>query len=434
MKTYPNQKARKKMQFAKPRGTRDFLPEEMAKRRYVEGIIRKVFESFGYGEIQTPTFEQLELITTKSGEDIQEHLYYFEDKSGRKLALRPELSAPAMRLYVNELRTKPKPRKIYYFENCFRYERPQAGRYREFWQAGVELIGSNKPESDAEIIYLAAQTLQELGIKEYEINIGHIGVFRKFLEKSGIKEEGQNTLMGIIDKANPEALQDALNQIDISKENKETLLKLINLKGTKKVLKEAEELLKKYDKEELKKFAETLALLETFGLKDYTINFGIARGLDYYTGTVFEITIPTLGAQKQVCGGGRYELIQAFGGGQTPSCGFAFGFDRIMLALEIQGQKLPTKEKTKVLVIPAPKELLKDAIKIANKIRQHTSCEIDLMGRKLDKAMNYANNENIPYVVIVGEEELKDGKVVIKDMKTGEQQKIKIGEIKNAVV
>ncbi len=421
------------MQFTRPRGTRDFLPEEMAKRRYVEDVIRKVFESFGYGEIQTPTFEKLELITTKSGEDIRNHLYHFEDKSGRKLALRPELSAPTMRLYVNELRIRPKPRKIYYFENCFRYERPQAGRYREFWQAGVELIGSDKPESDAEIIYLAAQTLQELGIKEYEINIGHIGVFRKFLEKSGIKEEGQNTLMGIIDKADKEALQDALNQTGISKENKETLLKLINLTGTKKVLKEAEELLKDFGTEELKKFAETLDLLETFGLKDYTINFGIARGLDYYTSTVFEIAIPTLGAQKQVCGGGRYELIQAFGGGQTPSCGFAFGFDRIMLALEIQGQKLPTKEKTKVLVIPAPKELLKDAIKIANKIRQHTSCEIDLMGRKLDKAMNYANNENIPYVVIVGEEELKDGKVVIKNMKTGEQQKTKIGEIKNAV-
>ncbi|MFQ5887072.1 MAG: histidine--tRNA ligase [Candidatus Hydrothermarchaeales archaeon] len=422
------------MQFTRPRGTRDFLPEEMAKRRYVEGVMREVFESFGYGEIQTPTFEQLELITTKSGEDIRKHLYFFEDKSGRKLALRPELSAPTMRLFVNELRTKPKPRKIYYFENCFRYERPQAGRYREFWHAGVELIGSGRAEADAEVIYLAVRTLEELGIKDFEVNIGHLGVFRKFLEKCEVDEEVQNTLMGVIDKGDKGALEDALNKADIPNDNKKILLKLINLSGTKNVLKEAEELLRDFGIEELKKFEETLEILETFGVTDYLINFGIARGLDYYTGIVFEIAVPRLGAEKQICGGGSYSLIEAFGGGKTPSCGFAFGFDRIMRALEIEGKSLPVNERTRVFVIPTSKELLNEAIKVADIIRQHTSCEIELMGRKLDKAMKHANNEGIPYVVIVGEEELREGKVVIKDMKTGEQQKIKTGEIRDVVV
>lgn len=422
------------MPFTRPRGTRDFLPEEMARRRYAEGVMRKVFESFGYGEIQTPTFEQLELITTKSGEDIREHLYFFEDKSGRKLALRPELSAPTMRLFVNELRTKPKPRKIYYFENCFRYERPQAGRYREFWQAGVELIGSNRAEADAEVIYLAVRTLEELGINDFELNIGHLGVFRKFLEKCGIDEEGQNTLMGLIDKGDKGGLEDALDRSDISSENRKILLKLITLRGTKKILKEAEELLRDFGIEELKEFKKTLEVLEAFGISNYLVNFGIARGLDYYTGIVFEIAVPRLGAQKQICGGGSYSLIEAFGGGKMPSCGFAFGFDRVMLALGIEGQNLPIRERTRVFVIPTSKDLLNEAIRVASIIRQYTSCEIELMGRKLDKAMNYANNEGIPYVVIVGEDELREGKVVLKDMKTGEQQKIKTGEINNVVV
>ena len=306
-------------------------------------------------------------------------------------------------------------------------------RSREFWQAGVELIGSNRPEADAEVIYLAIKTLKELGLKNFEINIGHIGVFRKFLEKCGIGEKEQNTMMGVIDKGEKKLLEETLDKSNITQKNKNKLIKLIDLKGKKKILKEAEELLNEYNIDELKKFQKTLDILETFGVSDYTINFGVARGLDYYTGTVFEIAVPSLGAQKQICGGGNYSLIETFGGGKTPSSGFAFGFDRIMLALETEKVEIQAGRNTRVLVITTSNDLLKEAIKVSNIIRGYTSCEIDLMGRKLSKSMNYANNENIPYVVIIGEEELREHKVIIKNMKTGKQQSINIGEIKNVI-
>jgi histidyl-tRNA synthetase len=185
--------------FTRPRGTRDFLPEETEERRRVESILRKAFEQFGYREVQTPLFERLEVFTEKSGEEIKEHLYDFEDKSKRKLALRPELSAPTIRLYVNELRTKPKPRKLYYFENCFRYERPQKGRYREFWQAGVELIGSDRPEAEAEVIALSIYCIERLELKKYKLSIGHLGILRALLAKHGIQEDTQNNIISLLD-------------------------------------------------------------------------------------------------------------------------------------------------------------------------------------------------------------------------------------------
>ena len=194
--------------FTRPRGTRDFLPEEMKKRRKVENIIRKVFESYGYEEIMTPTFEHIELITAKSGEEIRRSIYNFRDKGNRELALRPELTAPVMRVYANELQFKPKPIRLYYIANCFRYERPQAGRFREFWQAGVELIGSSSPMAVAEIIALADDVLKKLGLKDYEINIGHIGILRKIL--SEVDEKKQNLILHYVDKGELGVVEDML--------------------------------------------------------------------------------------------------------------------------------------------------------------------------------------------------------------------------------
>jgi len=172
------------MKVQRPRGTRDFLPPDMARRRFIERKMRKVAENWGYQEIQTPTFEDLELFTVKSGEAIVEEIYEFRDKSGRALALRPELTAPVIRMYVNELQREPKPLKFYYFGNCFRYERPQKARFREFWHFGVELIGSDRPEADAEVIALASAMLDEIGLSG-DLHIGHLGVLRV---------EGESTL------------------------------------------------------------------------------------------------------------------------------------------------------------------------------------------------------------------------------------------------
>jgi histidyl-tRNA synthetase len=416
------------MEFSRPRGTRDFLPEEVKKRRKVEDIIRGTFEKFGFCEVVTPTFENLELITAKSGDEIREGLYHFKDKSDRDLALRPELTAPVMRLYVNEMQKRPKPVKLYYFANCFRYERSQAGRFREFWQAGVESVGSSNPEADAEVIALAVKTLESLGLENFETQIGHIGILRDVLTEEGLSEEEQNALMGIIDKGERSELEAALEKFS-SNDTKNRLEKIIDLKGKPgDILNKADELVK--EKEKIKELKDTLDLLESFGVKDYQVNLGIARGLDYYTGIVFEIYAEGLGAQDQICGGGNYTLTEAFGGQKTATSGFAFGFDRVMLALEAQNAVSQENELTEYLVVPTSADLVKKAIEISTKIRKKSTCEVDLMRRKLGKALAYADTRNIPFVVIVGEEEQKRDKVLIRDMKTGEQKEVGVKDLK----
>jgi len=418
------------MKFAVPRGTRDFLPGEMAGRRRAEAAIREEFERWGYAEVQTPVFESLELITAKSGDEIREHLYHFKDKSGRDLALRPELTAPVVRLYINGLKFKPKPVKLYYLGNCFRYERPQAGRYREFSQAGVELIGTDKPEAEAEIMALAHRVMGRLGL-EFEMHVGHIGVLREVLADSGVSEKDQNVLMGLIDKGDAEKAGGMLDSLGVEKGRKETLLRLIQMKGKrKKVMEEALELVGSVEaaRLDLERLEETLDMLEAFGVNDCSLNLGIARGLDYYTGTVFEAYARGLGAQDQVCGGGSYSLIKALGGEDTPSCGFAFGFDRLLLALEKQGKGQAPDGGTKVFVVPSSERLLKEAVKVSNRIGEKVPCEVDLCRRKLGKALGYADSTGASHVVIVGESEFEKGKVTIRDMKTGEQ---KVIELKN---
>jgi len=413
------------MEFPRPRGTRDFLPEEVKKRRKVENVIRETFEKFGYFEIITPTFENLDLITAKSGDEIREGIYHFKDKSNRDLALRPELTAPVMRLYVNEMQKRPKPVKLYYIGNCFRYERSQAGRYREFFQAGVESIGSPNPVADAEVIALAVKTLENLGLKKFRTSIGHIGILRGILTEEGVSEEEQNVIMGLIDKGEKTQIVDAIQNKDFSQITKELLLKIIELKGEPAdVLIKADELLN--EKEKITELKEIIDLLESFGVKDFQLNLGIARGLDYYTGIVFEIYAEGLGAQDQICGGGSYSLTEVFGGEKTATSGFAFGFDRIILALVAQDALGEDDNNIDYLVVSTSNDLIKKAIEISTKLRKNSTCELDIMGRKLGKALTYANNRGIPFVIIVGEEELKRGKVLKRDMETGEQIEIDI--------
>jgi histidyl-tRNA synthetase len=425
--------SRKTDDFTRPRGTRDFLPDEMAKRRHVEEVMRRVFEAFGYGEIKTPVFEHLELITAKSGVEILRHLYHFKDKSGRDITLRPELTAPTMRLYLQELTHTPKPIKLYYFGDCYRYERPQAGRYREFTHAGVELIGSPHPEAEAEIISIASSALNELGLVGYETCIGEVGVLRALLGAAGIHGERQGSVMTAIDKK--EDVVEVLDGLGMEEEMVDLLVRLIGLKGGKESLRRAYALLENADdkldeaRARLGKLEETLRLLDILEV-EYSLDLGIARGLDYYTGMVFEIYVEELGAQKQICGGGTYTLTDVLGGEPTPTCGFAFGFDRVVLALESQG-KLPQLEATRLLVVPTGVEVTGEAMRIAALIRQKRTCEVELTRRKLGRALSYANSRGCKKVVIVGEEELSRGCVVLKDMDRGEQREVKIEDLES---
>jgi len=404
------------MTVNRPRGTRDFLPADTARRRYVESVMRDVARKWGYSEIITPTFEHLDLFTLKSGEGIVGELYNFSDKGGREMTLRPELTAPVMRLYVNELQSFPKPLKLFYFENCFRYERPQKGRFREFWQFGVELIGSGKPDSDAEVIALADALLKAVGVKG-DMKLGNLAVIRTLL--SGLESEIVSKVMRLVDKKEYAGLEALLEEIGAEERLKSDLFHLIKLEG-RYILPEVIKIVGNIP--ELVSFEKTLKLLDAYGV-DYSLDFGIARGLDYYTGMVFEVYAEGLGAQKQVCGGGSYQLIQLFGGGDVPSTGFGIGFDRIMEICPL------IQPAPKTLMLISKPDVHLEAIGFANELRKYVPVHVDLMERNFKAQLSYANTINADYVVIVGEKELEAGKLTLRDMVSGEQELLTLEEI-----
>jgi len=394
--------------ISKPRGTRDFTPEEMKKRRWLERKMRDVFERYGYEEIATPTIEHLELFTLKSGEGIIEETYAFEDKAGRKLALRPELTAPVMRFYVERFQMDAKPLKFYYFGNCFRYDRPQKGRYREFWQFGCELIGSDKPEAIAELISLAYNILRESGLRNVIVRVGNLDILRKFLDSIGARDA---EIMRLIDKKDFEELQKRMGDEEFKK-----FEKFIGVRNIDEI---------EYD--EAERMKEVFDFLEEFGVP-YNLDLSIARGLDYYIGIVFEIDAPRLGAEKQLCGGGEYNLVPILGGRKVATAGFAIGFDRTLLALEMEGVKF--EEEKKPVYVAYMEGMIKEAIKIVKMLRQQgIKAEMDLMRRSISKSLDYANKKGMEKVIIVAPDEWRENMVIIKDMKSGEQKKIAIEEI-----
>ncbi|MGB9838101.1 histidine--tRNA ligase [Methanothermobacter sp.] len=417
------------MDISRPRGTRDFLFAEMRNRKEVENVLRRTFETYGYHEIKTPIFEDLKLFTVKSGEEVVNQIYHFTDKGGRELALRPELTAPVARLYMNEMQRDPKPIKMYYFGSCFRYERPQAGRFRQFWQFGCELIGGRSPLAEAEIITLAAESLRRLGLEGFEVHVGHLGILRGILGRENIEDELQDRIMGIIDKGDVDELESCLEGVEISSESRDILISLIGTQGGSEVLDDVRELLEGYSESlrALEEFSELVDTLGHFGLEEYHVNLGIARGLDYYTGAVFEIYVPRLGAQRQICGGGTYNLVETFGGERVESTGFAFGFDRLMNALEMDEGNMRMVD---VFVIPIHESTLPEAVRITQELRtEGVSADMDLAGRKLRKALSYADNLGARFVVLTGERDLQEGKVTLRDMEDASQEAVDRTEV-----
>ena len=400
--------------ISKPRGTRDFLPDEMEKRRALERIFRETAERFGYREVKTPTFEHLELFTIKSGEGIIQEIYHFKDKGGRDLALRPELTAPVTRLVIEGCHAMPRPLRFYYFDNCFRYERPQKGRYREFWQFGVELIGSDSPLADVEVITLAYQMLKNTGI-EFELNIGHVGILRDVL--SGIKD--QNHVMRLIDKKDRAGVEEYLRKIG-AEQLIEKVTSLMDMKGGLKVFEKAEDLIGKA--KELDYLKRVASFLNDLNI-EFKIDFGIARGLDYYTGVVFEAYAEGLGAQNQICGGGSYRLAHLFGGKDTPATGFALGFDRISELFRYEPER-----KKMIAVISVPGYELY-AMKIATRLRERFCVIIDVMERNVKNQLSHAVSLGSEYAIVVGKKEVESGELTVKNLGTGKQDTMTLDEI-----
>ncbi len=415
-------------EFQRPRGTRDFTPEAMSTRRFIEAKLRCCAERFGFGEVMTPTFENTELFVERSGETILDDMYAFQDKGGRDIALRPELTAPVMRFYVNELASRPKPLKLFYFGNVFRYERPQSGRYREFFQFGAELIGAPSIESDVEIIALALSCLKDVGLENIEMRIGHLGILECILEESGLPKKFYSICLRYIDKPDIKALKLLLSENGIDPEKQDTLLSIISMQGGRDVITTVQTMVEGGD-DAFVYLANLLNKLTKYGFDNCTVDFGVARGLDYYTGMVFEIDSPFLEAEKQICGGGSYKLAELFGGEEVNSTGFAFGFDRIVLALNKEKVDIPVK-KVKAYIIPIGPGTRQMSYDILSTLRDNgISADIDLMGRKISKALSYANSINAEKVILVGEKELVDDTVTLRDMVSGDQLILKIDEI-----
>ena len=414
--------------FQVPRGTRDFTPEEMQKRRYLEHTMATTFTSFGYGEIQTPTFENQELFTAKSGESIINELYAFNDKGGRALALRPELTAPVIRCYVERLQMEPKPLKLYYFGNCYRYDRPQKGRYREFQQAGCELIGTDTHEATAELLALAYTILKNTGLKDIHLNIGNLTIISAIFRKLHLLKDDQKMILPLIDKSQFDDLQIALRDCNVSEEMVTTFLDVLQTSDITKIRAfigdDAEA------NTELSSLETILDLLrDAFHIPDYVIKLSIVRGLDYYKGLVFEIDAPALGAEKQLCGGGSYDLISLFGGTAVPTSGFAIGFDRTLLALEEEGFQFPTP-KLDVFVIPVNPPMNNTVIQITQKLRSlGISADFDQLRRGIGKSLKYADAKHAEKVIIVGPKELENNTVTIRNMKTGAQEVVALNDI-----
>lgn len=411
-----------------PRGTRDFIPDEMQKRRYIEHNMAATFISFGYGEIQTPTFENLELFTAKSGESIINELYAFTDKGGRELALRPELTAPVIRCYVERLQMEPKPIKLFYFGNCYRYDRPQKGRYREFQQVGCEIIGADTCEATAELLALAYTLLGNTGLKNIQLHIGNLTLISAIFKKLHLLKDDQKILLPFIDKSQFDDLKIALRDCNVSEDDVERLIHILQTSDIDEIRSFIAD--DPSAKKELDAMEMTLHLLKNaFHISKYAIKLSIVRGLDYYKGLVFEIDAPVLGAEKQLCGGGSYELVSLFGGSEVPTSGFAIGFDRTILALEEEGFTFPPIELD-VFIIPVNQDMVTISIQIAQELRTHgLSVDFDQLCRGMGKSLKYADAKHAKNVIIVGPKELEKNAVTIRDMKTGKQEIVPLPEI-----
>jgi histidyl-tRNA synthetase len=411
-----------------PRGTRDFTPDEMNKRSYVENTIKKTFESFGYREVQTPTFEHLELFTAKSGDAIIDELYSFQDKGGRNLALRPELTAPVMRLYVDKLQMEPKPLKLFYLGNCYRYDRPQKGRYREFTQAGCELIGTGTNEAYAELVALAYSLLKNVGLKNINLKIGNLNILKKVFYKLKLTQNQIRHITPLIDKSMFEDISSALKDFNTSELEIEQFLSFLQTNTIQELTNFVNGNNEALD--EIKSMEKISVLLqESFGIENFEINMGIVRGLDYYKGLVFEIEAPSLGAEKQLCGGGAYELISLFGGKESPTSGFAIGFDRTIVALETEKYDFP-KTGMDVYIIPVHEGCMKKGLEIVQNLRNNNiRTDIDLLNRGMGKCLKYASSISAKFVFILGERELEQETVTVRNMQDGEQESVKFKDI-----
>lgn len=404
------------------KGTQDTLPSESGELRFVESTLADIAMNYGFREIRTPVFEHTELFDRSVGDTtdvVQKEMYTFNDKGGRSISLRPEGTAGAVRAYLEHgLFNEPNPFKVFYQTSCYRYEKPQAGRLREFHQFGVECFGTESPAEDAEIIALADEIFSFLGVKGLELRINSIGH----------PECRQNYQKALYDyfKAHEDELCDTCK--DRLERNP---MRILDCKGESRELLDNAPVVLDYLCDDCKDhFEKVQTYLKAMNIP-YTVDPRIVRGLDYYTKTVFEFVSSEIGAQGTVCGGGRYDgLCQQLGGRDIPALGFGMGMERLMILLKAQNIELPKPQNPELYIATAGDAALLKATTIVHNLRaQGVFCLTDTVGRSIKAQMKYANKVHADFVAVIGDNELESGKVNLKYMPTGEQQEITLQQL-----
>ena len=425
--------------FKTVRGMRDLLPVDAERMRHVEEVSRDVSKLYGFEEIITPVLETYELLAAKTSEEIRERMYTFKDLGGRKVAMRPEFTASVARLVASKLRNEPKPMRLFSVGSLYRYDEPQYGRFREFWQANYELFGSSRPEADAEILILTTDLLTRLGLQNFRFKVGHTGILRGILDQEGLDEAKQDRIRQLLDK---KLWDDALAAAREAGASQKCLTVLENLLEARsedafKVLENVKETVQDYEfaVAAVDNLWKILELVNDSGTKlELMVEAGFARGLEYYTGIIFESYIPDL--DIALGGGGRYDkLIQLFGGEPIPAVGVAQGIDRIVLALTKQNFSLKTAKERSVVVISVKEESMAKVLELSAMLRSSgLPVEVAVMGRSISRALTDADRRGVSYAVIVGPKELKEKKVVLKDMSKGEQRTVPISNLTEEIL
>lgn len=405
------------------KGTKDTLPVDIPNWNYLEGVVSLLMSNFNYKEIRTPVFEETALFARGIGESsdiVSKEMYTFIDRSGMSVTLKPEMTASVVRSFIeHSLDKKQVLNKLYYVSPMFRQERPQAGRFRQFHQFGAEAIGSHSPNLDAEIIILSYDIMKKLGLKDLSVKINSLGVPES---REKYKEILKNFLMK--DKEN--LSEDSRKRFDTN------ILRIFDSKDERdqKIIENAPLLIEHLDNESLEHFEVVKQLLLAAQIP-FEIDPKLVRGLDYYTHTTYEIVSNSVGSQSALCGGGRYNLlIEELGGKPTPGVGFAAGMERILLACENEGCLNIPEEKIDVYVVNFDKNLDQEANEFALKLRREfLSVDLDYSERSVKAQMREANRNNARFVIFFGGEEFKQGKVVLKEMETGDQSDFDLNKI-----
>ena len=408
------------------RGTKDLLPDSIAYWQFIEDVFRNVSGKFSYHELRTPIFEKTEVFSRSIGETtdiVNKEMYTFIDKGGESVTLRPEGTANLVRSVIqNSLMQASSTLRLWYSGPFFRYERPQKGRLRQFHQYGAECIGSSYPESDAEIILLANDIIRSTGVKEYKLLLNTLG-------SDGTREKFKSALVEYLQSSKNELSEDSKNRIETNP------LRILDSKSErdKEILHNAPVILDFLDSESLDHFGKVRELLDNSGI-DIEITPQLVRGLDYYCHTVFEFQSSALGAQDSIGGGGRYDgLFEQLGFKQkVPATGFAMGVERLLLVLE-QTNSLPDiNTSPKVYIATTNPDMSKFLLDVASRLRNKGISTIyDLQKRSVKAQLREANKLNCKYTIIIGEDELKQNKVTVKNMETSEQTAVEIDHIEN---